>query len=65
MKKFLHLFAFVRDLERQAKSDKATMASMARYIDDLETLRDHQQERIESLQKERDELYWHLNGRRR
>lgn len=64
MKAFLRLFTYVRELERQAKSDKAVMASMSRYIDDLEALRTHQQERIDALQKERDELYGHLNGRR-
>jgi len=64
MKHFLRLFAFVRELERKAESDKRTMESMSRHIDGLEALRIHQQERIELLQTERDEFYRHLNGRR-
>ena len=64
MKRFLRLFAFVRELERKAESDKHTMESMTRHIDGLEALRIHQQERINLLQTERDEFYRHLNGRR-
>lgn len=64
MKHFLRLFAYVRELERKALSDKILIDSMARHIESLDTLRLHQQERISSLQSERDELYGHLNGRR-
>ena len=64
MKRFLRLFAYVRELERKAQSDKNVIESMARHIDSLDALRLHQQERIAALTSERDDLYRHLNGRR-
>lgn len=64
MKRFLRLFAYVRELERKTESDRKTMESMTRHIDALEALRVHQEERITLLLTERDSLYGHLNGRR-
>ncbi len=64
MKRFLRIFAYVRELEHKALSDKNLIDSMARHIKSLEALRQHQLERINLLQAERDELYRHLNGGR-
>lgn len=65
MKSFLRLFPSVKDLEQQIKSDEQLRASMIRYISQLEGLKDNQQEHIDALEKERDELDAHLNGRKR
>ncbi len=43
----------------------ALIASMTRYIEQLEALKNEQRQRIEALQKERDELHRHLHGDRR
>lgn len=63
MKKSSKRFSYVRKLERQHQLDTAMISSMSRHIDALDALRIYQQTRIDALQRERDELYAHLNGR--
>ncbi len=62
IKKLLNHIPYVKDLLEEIKKNKLTEASMARYIEQLETLKDDQQQRIEALQQERDELHRHLCG---
>jgi tRNA U34 5-carboxymethylaminomethyl modifying GTPase MnmE/TrmE len=64
IRKFLHLFAYVRELEGKTKTNKNIMASMERHIEALEGVKKHLEEQNQAIQKDRDELYAHLDGRK-
>jgi len=63
MKKFLRLFSYVRTLEADNASLTNVTKSMTRHITALEGVKDHLEEQIKAVTKERDDLYAHLNGR--
>ena len=62
MKALLRKFKYVRDLEDELARTRKTLASASRYVDQLENLKKHQEERIGALEAENKELRHHLSG---